>query len=78
MFFLKVRIVELNAFYIFSITWDTRLVDIFGPDFRLSGEFRTSRITIRDVLSHKVGWAQYAGGWMMGFDSSKPRQDYCR
>ena len=40
-----------------SYSWETPVVDILGPDFRLGDDYITQHVTLRDLLSHRTGLA---------------------
>ncbi|KAF2791292.1 beta-lactamase/transpeptidase-like protein [Melanomma pulvis-pyrius CBS 109.77] len=46
-----------------TTTFDTPLVEII-PDFRHHDPTIQSETTLRDLLTHRVGWAQYNAIWM--------------
>ncbi|KAL8606182.1 hypothetical protein ACOMHN_053454 [Nucella lapillus] len=54
-----------------NLTWDTRVVDILGPEFQLATEELTREVTLRDLLSQRSGLssgnlavqATYPPGW---------------
>jgi CubicO group peptidase (beta-lactamase class C family) len=55
-----------------KISWDDRIVNI-DPDFQLSSADTTSRITIRDFLSHRSGLATESGDMLEDLGYSRPQ-----
>jgi len=62
----------------YPLGFDTLIVDIMGPDFKMADELRTKHATVRDLLAHRVGMAHYEMTMMMGLDLSHSVQEYCR
>lgn len=60
-----------------NLNMDTLVKEII-PDIDLGTEINTERATIRDLLSHKLGYLGYGPAWMVGLDLSYERQDYCK
>lgn len=55
------------------ISWDDRVVDHL-PEFRLSDPWVTSQVTIRDLLSHRVGVGRITGNRIQ-FMTHEPRAE---
>ena len=49
------------------VDWDTPLQEILGEDFQLEGDFRSQKVSMKDVLGHRLGMPSY---W--GFTTSAP------
>ncbi len=54
-----------------KVSWDDRIVDL-DPGFRLSSAETTSRIEIRDFLSHRSGLATESGDMLEDLGYSRP------
>lgn len=48
-------------------TWDTPIKEILGDSFFLNDEYRTNKVTLIDLLSHRVGAARHDFLWILGF-----------
>lgn len=55
------------------LTWDTRLVDVL-PGFELSDPWVTQHVTVRDLLSHRVGVGRITGNRIQ-FMTHRPRSE---
>lgn len=58
------------------IAWDDRVIDHL-PEFRLSDPWVTSQVTIRDLLSHRVGVGRITGNRVQ-FMTHEPRAEVMR
>ncbi len=58
------------------ISWDDRVIDHL-PEFRLSDPWATSQVTIRDLLSHRVGVGRITGNRIQ-FMTHEPRTEIMR
>ncbi|XP_064644453.1 uncharacterized protein LOC135498182 [Lineus longissimus] len=48
-------------------SWDTSISEILGHEFKLSDDFRTRYLTIKDILAHRSGVPGYFGGLLTGY-----------
>ena len=46
-----------------SFTWDTPVQDILGDELEFNDTYATSKVSLRDLLSHKVGFASHDMLW---------------
>ncbi|ESP02198.1 hypothetical protein LOTGIDRAFT_230584 [Lottia gigantea] len=66
---LSILIDESNKKY----TWDTKLSDILGKDFKLNTNLRTTETTIKDILCHRTGLQSGDMGIFAGYPSNFTR-----
>ena len=63
----------------YSITWDTAIQDILGDEFVLADDLRTKQATIKDILSHRMGFPAYFSPMLLvGFPKSVTRAEIVR
>uniref|UniRef100_T1INY4 Beta-lactamase-related domain-containing protein n=1 Tax=Strigamia maritima TaxID=126957 RepID=T1INY4_STRMM len=54
-----------------SFSLDSTIQSMLGGWFQLSDASRTRRVTVRDILSHRVGLAPYFGGVVLGYNFTR-------
>ncbi len=59
-----------------KIDWDDRVIDVL-PGFRLSDDYITSHLTIRDLLCHRSGLETFAGD-LLWYETSYDSQEIVR
>jgi hypothetical protein len=63
---------------LFRYTWDSKLTDILGPDFRLGDDLRSSRTTLKDILSHRTGLPGMFWPVVAGYRNNVTRADFSK
>ena len=53
------------------VSWDQPLREVLGPDFGMEGPFRTTQLSLRDALAHKIGVPNYWGVSTAGMNVTK-------
>lgn len=55
-----------------KVSWDTKIHDL-DPNFRLSDDWITNEITIRDLFAHRSGLPEHAGDYLedLGYDRAE-------
>jgi hypothetical protein len=65
--------IERNDAVSSTTMWDTRLVDILPPGESAfyGGDFLDQKVTIRDILAHRMALPRNDGGWLLGTTRSR-------
>ncbi|XP_046569203.1 protein flp-like [Haliotis rubra] len=61
-----------------NVTFDTPIRDIIGDSFKLSDDVRTNLVSLRDLLSHRVGVPAYFKALVVGFPENVDRSEVVR
>ncbi|XP_046329452.2 putative beta-lactamase-like 1 [Haliotis rufescens] len=61
-----------------NVTFDTPIRDIIGDSFKLSDDVRTNLVSLRDLLSHRVGVPAYFKALVVGFPETVDRSEVVR
>ncbi|XP_046363171.2 uncharacterized protein LOC124139841 [Haliotis rufescens] len=60
------------------LTWDSKVADVLGEDFRFIDEERTKLTTIKDLLAHRTGLMGPGVALFYKYDSTYTRADLAR
>jgi len=58
--------------------WTAKIADIMGPDYGFIDGYRTSQMTLRDLLTHRTGLARLDIGLLQGFPDALSREQFSK
>ncbi|ELU03709.1 hypothetical protein CAPTEDRAFT_195833 [Capitella teleta] len=61
----------------YPLKWDTKIRSIMGVAFRFSDPWRSQEASIGDLLSDRLGFADYDFAWVVGFNPRRSTQQLC-
>ena len=57
----------------YRMNWTAKVVDILGPEYGFTTEYRTKETTLKDLLSHRSGLARLDIGLFAGYSQNVTR-----